>query len=70
MGMFAETAIVVYRLSFAGQGKQSSVFCFRLQQINGSLPFLFSVFSEQTDVESSAGSVFHLQNSINVETWT
>ncbi len=30
MGMFVETAIVDYRLSFADQGKQTSVFCFRL----------------------------------------
>jgi hypothetical protein len=35
MGMFAEIAIVDCRLSFANQGKQTSVFCFRLQQTNG-----------------------------------
>jgi hypothetical protein len=28
MGMFAETAIVDYRLSFGNQGKQTSVFLF------------------------------------------
>jgi hypothetical protein len=39
MGKFAETAIVDYRLSFADQGKQTSVFRFRLLQTNGSLPF-------------------------------
>jgi hypothetical protein len=32
MGTFAETAIVDYRLSFANEGKQTSVFYFRLQQ--------------------------------------
>jgi hypothetical protein len=31
MGTFAERAIVDYRSSFAGQGKQTSVFRFRLQ---------------------------------------
>jgi hypothetical protein len=34
---------VNYYLSFTDQGKQISIFCFRLQQTNGSLPFLFSV---------------------------
>jgi hypothetical protein len=43
MGTFAETAIVDYRLSFADQGKQTSVFSFLLQQTNGSLPFPFRV---------------------------
>jgi hypothetical protein len=43
MGTFAERAIVDYRLSFADQGEQTSVFKrFCLQQINGSLPFLFA----------------------------
>jgi hypothetical protein len=48
--MFAETAIVDYRLSFAGQGKQTSVFrfpqtekfaisIFRLQETNRSCRF-------------------------------
>jgi hypothetical protein len=46
MGTFAETAIVDYRLSFADQGNQTSVFCFRSQQRNGSLPFPFSVCSK------------------------
>jgi hypothetical protein len=42
MGMFAEAAYVKYSLSFADQGKQTSVF--HLQKTNGkSLPFLFSV---------------------------
>jgi hypothetical protein len=39
MVTFAETVIVDYRLSFADQGKQTSVFHFHLQQTNGSLPF-------------------------------
>jgi hypothetical protein len=42
MGMFAETAIVDYHFSFADQGKQTSVFHFRLQQTN--LKFAISVF--------------------------
>jgi hypothetical protein len=41
MGTFAETAIVDFRLSFASQGKQTSVFRFHLQQTNRSLPFPF-----------------------------
>jgi hypothetical protein len=48
--MFAETAVVDYRFSFADQGKQTSVFRFRLQQTNASLPFPFSVCSKQTEV--------------------
>jgi hypothetical protein len=32
MGAFAETAIVDYRLPFADQGNQTSVFRFSLQQ--------------------------------------
>jgi hypothetical protein len=50
MGMFAETAIIDYRLSFAYQGKQTSVFNFRLLQTNGSLPFPFLICSEQTEI--------------------
>ncbi len=63
MGTFAETAIVYYRLSFANQGKQISVFCFRLQQANGSLPFLFAA-------TISVSSIFRLRNSENMKTWT
>jgi hypothetical protein len=44
MGTFAETAIVDYRLSFADQGKQMSVFIFNWQQTNG---FAVSVFCLQ-----------------------
>jgi hypothetical protein len=54
MGTFAETAIVKYRLLFADQEKQTSVFRFSLQQTNRSLPFLFSVCRKQTKV-----AVFH-----------
>jgi hypothetical protein len=50
MGTFAETAIVDYCLSFAEQGKQTSVLRFRSQQTNGILPFLFSVCSKQMEV--------------------
>jgi hypothetical protein len=59
MGTFAETANVDYRLSFAIQGKQISVFHFRfaekkrkfavsvfhLQQTNGSCRFPLVLFS-------------------------
>jgi hypothetical protein len=48
MGKIAETAIVDYRLSFANQGKQISVFHFRLQQANGNFPF--SVCRKQMEV--------------------
>jgi hypothetical protein len=41
MDMFAEIAMVDYCLSFADQGKQTSVIRFHLQQTNGSLPFPF-----------------------------
>jgi hypothetical protein len=50
MDTMAETAIVDYRLSFADQGKQTTVFRFHLQQINGSLLFMFSVCKKQTEV--------------------
>jgi hypothetical protein len=43
MGTFAETAID-YRLSFADQGKLTSVFCFCLQQSNGNCRFLLVLF--------------------------
>jgi hypothetical protein len=45
MGTFAEIANVDYYLLFADQGTQTSVFCFRFQQTNRSLPFPFSVCS-------------------------
>jgi hypothetical protein len=50
MGMFAETAVVEYRLLLADQEKQTSVFSFRLQQSNGTLPFSFSFCSKQMKV--------------------
>jgi hypothetical protein len=50
MGKFAKTTFVDYRLSFAGQGKQTSVFRFRLQLTNESLPFPFYVCRKQTEV--------------------
>jgi hypothetical protein len=50
MGMCAEIAIIAYRLSFADQGQQTSVFHFRLKQTNENLLFLFSVCSKQTEV--------------------
>jgi hypothetical protein len=50
MGRFDETAIVDYRLSFADQGKQTSVFRFRFQKTNRSLPFSVSVCRKQTKI--------------------
>jgi hypothetical protein len=37
MGMFAETAIIDYHLSFAEEGKQISIFHLCLQQTNSTL---------------------------------
>jgi hypothetical protein len=50
MGTFAETANINYRLSFADQRKQISIFRFCLQKTNGSLPFPFSACSKQMEV--------------------
>jgi hypothetical protein len=50
MGTFAEAAIVDYRLLFAAQGKQTSVFSFRLQRTKGRLLFPFSASSKLTEV--------------------
>jgi hypothetical protein len=50
MGMFADTAIVDYHLSFADQGKHTSAFRFRLEQTNGSLPFPFSVCRKRPEI--------------------
>jgi hypothetical protein len=47
MGTFAQ---IDYHLSFADQGKQTSIFRFRLQQIYGSLLFLFSICRKQMEV--------------------
>jgi hypothetical protein len=47
---FAETAIVDYRLSFADQGKQTSIFLYRLQQTIESFPFPFSSCGKQMAV--------------------
>jgi hypothetical protein len=64
MGTFAEKAFTDYQLSFANQGKQTSVsvFDFRFQQTNGSLPFLITVCSKQTVVAVSVTSVFCFTN--------
>ncbi len=67
--MFAETVIVDFRLTFAEQGKQTSVFLFHLRQINGSLLFPFSICSKQTEVAVFRQFRFHLRNSGNMETW-
>ncbi len=49
MGSFAETTTVDNHLSFADQGKQTSISRCLLQQANGSLLFPFSVCSKQTE---------------------
>jgi hypothetical protein len=54
MGMFAETAIADYCLSFFEQAKKTSVFCFHLQQTNGSQLFPLSICSKQREV-----AIFH-----------
>jgi hypothetical protein len=48
MGTFAETASVDYRFLFADQGKQTP-FSVSISS-NGSLLFLFSVWSKQMEV--------------------
>jgi hypothetical protein len=47
MGIFAEKAIVGYHLSFVGQGKQSKVFCFRLQQQTEVCCLLFPITAKK-----------------------
>ncbi len=60
MGTFDETAIVRYLLSFIDQRRQTSIFCFCLQQTNRSLLFQFFVCSKQTKQLFSFGSVFRI----------
>jgi hypothetical protein len=57
VGTFAETAIVDYRLSFADQGKQASVFRFLLQQTDGSLLFRFPFAESKRKLHFSVSSV-------------
>jgi hypothetical protein len=47
MGTFADTENIVYRLLFAKQEKQTSIF--RLLKTNGNILVLFSVCSKQTE---------------------
>ncbi len=56
MGMFAETAIVNYRLSFVHQVKKTSYFHLCLQQTIVSLRFMFSNSSKQKEVD-----IFHFK---------
>jgi hypothetical protein len=67
MGMFAEKAIVDYRLLFADQGKQTSVFCFCLQQTNQS--FLFA--ENKRNLPFLVSSVFCLwkHRDMYMDTW-
>jgi hypothetical protein len=58
MGTFAKTAIVDYCLSFAYQGKQTSVSVYVcLLQTNGSFPFPFSVCNKQLELLFSISSI-------------
>ncbi len=70
MGTFAETAIVNYCWSFVDQGRQTSILCFRLRQTNGTLLFLFSVCSKQTEVAICCYFRIPLAISRNMETWS
>jgi hypothetical protein len=60
MGTFAETSIVDYRLSFADQGKQSSVFRFCLHQQTEVCRFRFPVAESKRKSPFSVSSVFRL----------
>jgi predicted acetyltransferase len=68
MGTFAETAIIDYHLSFADQGKQTSVLNFSFQQLYRRLSFPFA--ANKWKLPFFVSSVFHLQNSGNMETST
>jgi hypothetical protein len=57
MVTFAETANADYHSSFADQGKQTSIFPFRLQQTNGSLPFRFPSAENKQKLSFSVSSV-------------
>jgi hypothetical protein len=48
MGTFAETVNVVYRLSFADQGRQISVFHFQFAENNWKFP-IFAFCLQQTN---------------------
>jgi hypothetical protein len=66
MGTFAETAIVDYRLLFADQEKQTSVFRFRMQQNKWKFAILFFVCKNKRKLLFSVSSIFCLWNP---ETW-
>jgi hypothetical protein len=63
MGTFHDTAVVDYRLSLAGLGKQTSVFRLCLKQTNGSVPFPFA--ANKRKLSFSVNSFFHLQQGVN-----
>jgi hypothetical protein len=50
MGTFADTANVNYRLSLPMKDNKVPFFIFLLRETNGRLPFLFSVYSKETEV--------------------
>ncbi len=52
MGKFAETAIVDYRLSYANQGKQTSIFRFRFLFVADKRKSPFSVSSVKVSAEA------------------
>jgi hypothetical protein len=69
MGMSAEKAIADYRLLFADQGKQISVFRSIHSKLTEVYPFCFSVAANKEKSSFSVSSLFHLMNSGNMETW-
>ncbi len=69
MDTFAETAVVIYRLSFAEQWKRTSVFRFCLQQTNAEVycfRCLFEVNKRKLPFSISSG--FRLRNPGTMET--
>jgi hypothetical protein len=74
MGTFSKTAIIVLFITYRLR-KTKVHYCFRLQQTNGSLPFLFSVFRKQTKVAVLCKfrfpfAEFRKCGDMDMETWT
>jgi hypothetical protein len=70
-GTFPEKAISNTHLSFADQGQQISVFCFRFQQTNGSFLFQFSVCTNKRYLPFSHSYPYRLRKHRDgdMETW-
>jgi hypothetical protein len=68
MGTFAETAIVDYRLSFADQGKQTSVsVCSKQTEV---CRFRFPFVENKRKLPFSVSSDFRLRKYGDMETWS